>query len=180
MTFTTQTTSAVPRPVPAPPPAVPATPVSLTHRKPDAAQRPPGSVAAATVAAQALATTSAVPSALDIVLGERPSAVNCPNCGRRVPGLEHSAFEIETTAGETVCVFCLDKTPSSRGLRLATLLLNHALDVRRAGDHQAALDTIAAVVNGLELLDEVTPRPVHERPVRFQPSRRKPRSARRK
>lgn len=113
---------------------------------------------------------NATPSvALDIVLGERDYPVDCAQCGRHLPALDRPAFEAETPDGDVVCVICLDK--QNRGIRLAVLLLDHALKARQTGDHQAALETIAAVVNGLELLDEQTPRPAYRRPVRQQPNR---------
>ena len=116
--------------------------------------------------------------ALDLVLGPRP-AVACHHCGRHLPaiGPEQPMFEVETEAGDTLCMFCVDK--QHRGVRLAALLLNHALDERRAGNHQAAIDTIAAIVSGIELLDEDTPRPARRPPIRHQPIRTTRRSRKR-
>jgi hypothetical protein len=107
--------------------------------------------------------------ALDLVLGDRPEAVTCSNCSRHVAGLEQPRFELETPDGDVLCLICADK--SHHGVRLAVAVLNAALDARQAGDHKAALETIAAVVNGLELLDEQTPRPAYQRPARRQPVR---------
>ena len=115
-----------------------------------------------------MTTTTTGPVALDLVLGER-AATTCAQCARPMPALGRPAFELETAGGGVLCAVCSNRT--HHGLRLAVATLNAALDARHAGDHQAALDTIAAIASGLELLDEATPRPARQRPVRRQPVR---------
>jgi len=107
---------------------------------------------------------SAPPLALDIAFGTR-DATTCATCQRPMPAVDEPRFELETIGGRVLCALCSEKS-GARGLRLATALLNSSLDDRAAGQHQAADDSLRAVLTGLEMLDAENGRPAPPAPNR--------------
>lgn len=115
--------------------------------------------------------------ALDLVYGER-DAQPCGVCSRQLPAIEKPRFELEDAdTGRVLCEVCANRT--HHGLRLAAALMNAIADAYHAGDKRAAEETLAAVVSGIELLEETAPKQPYRRPVRHQPVRQTRRGRRR-